>query len=588
MTVFDPLIGKQLGDYQIVEILGRGGMARVYKGYDARLDRYAAVKVIDASLLATENEDEYRQRFQREARAIAKLSHPNIVGIYQFGDYENLYYMAMVFIEGRDLGQLLKDRNTTLNNEQILRIVRGVGSALDYAHANGVIHRDVKPSNIMVTADYRAILTDFGLALSVPEGSIGNTFGSAHYIAPEQAISSADAVPQSDLYALGVVLYQMLAGKVPFDDPSAMAVALKHLNENPPPLSRFNPKISSRVEAVVLRAIEKQPENRFSNGAAFTNALEAAFSEQPPLTAPEIPRFENEGTTIAVTDSNSSGSAAPVYKGEEHDVSRSNGMPQGQPEPVIQPAPPKAGASLTRAGCLRWGLVALALLVLGGIGILAVNGGILSQNGGADSATAVSALASPTTAATTVAASATATATATMEATDEATPMPTARPSATATERLPTATLTEPPVVPSATPEPSIIPSATPQLDGSVLLIYDNNSIVLLNQSDQAVDAGGLNFIQPAQNLSYDSVDWANGSEVIYSLPAGGCVQLWQLDLPEIPPPENCASRYAWRAVSPMYWFWISPQANAVFEVWRDDELLATCVISAGACSFTP
>ena len=153
MTVFDPLIGKQLGDYQIVEILGRGGMARVYKGYDARLDRYAAVKVIDASLLATENEDEYRQRFQREARAIAKLNHPNIVGIYQFGDYENLYYMAMVFIEGRDLGQLLKDRNTTLNNEQILRIVRGVGSALDYAHANGVIHRDVKPSNIMVTAD---------------------------------------------------------------------------------------------------------------------------------------------------------------------------------------------------------------------------------------------------------------------------------------------------------------------------------------------------------------------------------------------------------------------------------------------------
>ena len=119
MAAFDPLIGKQLGDYQIVEILGRGGMARVYKGYDARLDRYAAVKVIDGTLLATENEAEYRQRFEREARAIARLNHPNIVGIYQFGDYESLYYMAMVFIEGRDLGQILKSRNVSFTDAQI-------------------------------------------------------------------------------------------------------------------------------------------------------------------------------------------------------------------------------------------------------------------------------------------------------------------------------------------------------------------------------------------------------------------------------------------------------------------------------------
>jgi len=162
MAAFDPLIGKQLGDYQIVEILGRGGMARVYKGYDARLDRYAAVKVIDGTLLATENEAEYRQRFEREARAIARLNHPNIVGIYQFGDYESLYYMAMVFIEGRDLGQILKSRNVSFTDAQILQIMRDTSAALDYAHINGVIHRDVKPSNIMVTGDHRAILTDFG------------------------------------------------------------------------------------------------------------------------------------------------------------------------------------------------------------------------------------------------------------------------------------------------------------------------------------------------------------------------------------------------------------------------------------------
>jgi serine/threonine protein kinase len=278
MAQNDPLIDQRLGDYQIIEILGRGGMARVYKGYDEQLDRYAAVKVIDASLLNTENEDEYRQRFQREARAIAKLRHPSIVGVYQFGEFESLYYMAMVFIEGQDLGQILKaTAGVGLSNGQVLRIVHDIAGALDYAHSGGVIHRDVKPSNIMVTNDNHAILTDFGLALSVPEGSIGNTFGSAHYIAPEQAISSADAIPQSDMYGLGVVLYQMLTGKVPFDDPSAMSVALKHLSDPPPPLRYFNPNISPQVETVVLKSLEKDPKDRYRNGEEFARALEKAM-----------------------------------------------------------------------------------------------------------------------------------------------------------------------------------------------------------------------------------------------------------------------------------------------------------------------
>ncbi|MBE0689867.1 MAG: serine/threonine protein kinase, partial [Anaerolineae bacterium] len=191
MNSIDSLIDQQLGDYQIIELLGRGGMARVYKGYDARLDRYAAVKVIDAQLLASEAEDEYRQRFCREARAIASMQHPNIVSIYQFGDFENLYYMAMVLIDGCDLGQILREHiqnRTRISYGQAMRIARDIAKALDYAHEQGVIHRDIKPSNIMVMRDGHAILTDFGLALSVPEGSIGNTFGSAHYIAPEQAL----------------------------------------------------------------------------------------------------------------------------------------------------------------------------------------------------------------------------------------------------------------------------------------------------------------------------------------------------------------------------------------------------------------
>ncbi|MDZ4767288.1 MAG: protein kinase, partial [Chloroflexota bacterium] len=288
MAISDPLIGRQLGDYRIIGVIGRGGMASVYRGYDARLDRYAAVKVIGAHLMSDMDHEDYRNRFLREARAIARLSHPNIVGVYQFGDVDNLYYMAMVLIEGRNLSQIIKEYATVrqlMPRAQVARVARDIAAALDCAHANGVIHRDVKPSNIMVTSDGQAILTDFGLALSASEGTIGNTFGSAHYIAPEQAISSANAVPQSDLYGLGVVLYQLLTGRVPFDDPSPMIVALKHIKDELPPPSRFHPSISVEVERILLHALEKHPGDRYPTGdalaSALTRALEGASALAP-------------------------------------------------------------------------------------------------------------------------------------------------------------------------------------------------------------------------------------------------------------------------------------------------------------------
>ncbi|HEX3051098.1 MAG TPA: protein kinase [Aggregatilineaceae bacterium] len=278
----DPLIGKKLGDYTIQDLLGRGGMSRVYRGYDENLDRYAAVKVISGDF-ATTTEEEYTRRFQIEARSIAHLRHPNIVGIYQFGRSEGIYYMAQVFLEGQDLRTLLKnyaDQKQRMSITEILRIVGDIASALDYAHEQGVIHRDVKPSNIMLERRTgRAILMDFGLALSVNEGTMGDTFGSAHYIAPEQAISSAKAVPQSDLYSLGIVLYEMLTGKVPFDDPSVMSVALKHLNELPPPPSMYNPNLPASAETVILKTLDKDPGRRFKTGKELVTTLHKAFEE---------------------------------------------------------------------------------------------------------------------------------------------------------------------------------------------------------------------------------------------------------------------------------------------------------------------
>jgi serine/threonine protein kinase len=278
----DPLIGKQLGDYTIQGLLGRGGMARVYKGYDDRLQRFAAVKVINTDFTAAD-QAEYTERFRREARAIARLQHPNIVSIYQFGEHDGNHYMAMAFLDGKDLRQILKEyaeKGTLMALSDVLAVIREVSSALDYAHNRGVIHRDIKPSNIMIDTEKRAVLTDFGLALTMSEGTLGDTFGSAHYIAPEQAVSSAKAVPQSDLYSLGICLYEILAGKVPFDDPSAMSVALKHLNESPPPPRQFNPNITQPIERVVLKILDKDPLERYRTGAEFTQALEAAIKAE--------------------------------------------------------------------------------------------------------------------------------------------------------------------------------------------------------------------------------------------------------------------------------------------------------------------
>ena len=324
MGLPDPIIGRKLGDYTILALLGKGGMARVYKGYDEALDRHAAVKVITSDFVATADEVEYKERFQREARAIARLRHPNIVGIYQFGDLDGLYYMAMVFLDGEDLRIQMKknaESGQQMQYADVLKMAREVASALDYAHSQGVIHRDIKPSNIMMTST-GATLTDFGLALSTMEGTAGDTFGSAHYIAPEQAISSARAVPQSDLYSLGVVLYEAFTGKVPFDDPSVMSVALKHLNEPPPRPTASIPNFPSTLEDVLLRVLSKDPDNRYANGKEFVQALHQAL----PF----------EGDTADMTSTN----PAPLYPSLDLGITGSKpSQPAGSQARFVAAAP---------------------------------------------------------------------------------------------------------------------------------------------------------------------------------------------------------------------------------------------------------
>ncbi|MCP4361084.1 MAG: protein kinase [Chloroflexi bacterium] len=283
-TDADELLGQNLDEYQLGELLGQGGMARIYRGYDVRLDRTVAIKVIDATYRA---DTEYRARFEREAQAIARLEHPHIVRLYRYGEVSGLFYMAMQFIDGRDLKTHLAEYRTNgefIPPEEASRIIREVCQALDYAHSKGIIHRDVKPSNIMLDEEGHAYLTDFGLALLTGTETKGEIFGSPHFIAPEQAVSSSGAVPQSDFYAMGVILYQMFTGKLPFDSDEPLDIAMMHLSDEPPPPREIRPELDLALEGVILMALDKKPSKRPLNGLELADALDRVLKIEAEMT----------------------------------------------------------------------------------------------------------------------------------------------------------------------------------------------------------------------------------------------------------------------------------------------------------------
>lgn len=273
----DSILGQQLDEYRLEALLGRGNMARVYRGMDMRLNRWAAIKVIDTPF---RSDSEYARRLQREAQAIAQLDHPHIITIYRYGQVRNVFYIAMEYIDGTDLGAIIdsyRDNGRFFATYDAGRIIREICHALDFAHSRGVIHRDVKPSNIMVDKLGRAVLTDFGLALLTAHGTRGEILGTPHYVSPEQAVSSARVVPQSDLYSVGVILYELFTGRLPFDSENLMDVVLMHVEESPPSPRQLRPELSPELEAVILTCLEKDPQHRFATGAALADALDQAL-----------------------------------------------------------------------------------------------------------------------------------------------------------------------------------------------------------------------------------------------------------------------------------------------------------------------
>lgn len=271
--------GRSFGRYHLLEPLGEGGMATVYRGYDTRLERPVAIKVIRTDF---DRDPAFLKRFEREARALAQLNHPNIVKVLDAGEHDASPYVVMDYVGG---GTLKTRTGRPLPVAEAVRLVAPIARALDHAHRQGIVHRDIKPANILLAQDGRPMLSDFGIAkvLSGPVQTqltaTGIGIGTPDYMAPE--LWKGVSTPASDIYALGVVLYELLTGQRPFQADTPVAVLLKHVNEPLPPPRKFAPGLSPALEQVLVKALDKQPENRFASMEAFADALEGAAQPAP-------------------------------------------------------------------------------------------------------------------------------------------------------------------------------------------------------------------------------------------------------------------------------------------------------------------
>lgn len=285
------LEGKTLGKYRILEALGRGGMARVYRAYHPQLDRYVAVKVLRSELMEDEafgdvapGDETWHARFQREAQSVAALRHANIVQVFDFDVQDDVYYMVMELLEGDTLKTRLNDyrvRGEQMAWGEIVRIMLDVLDGLAYAHSERMIHRDIKPANILLSRRGQAVLGDFGIAHIIGGTRYtvsGALMGTLHYMAPEQGMQGlCDA--RSDIYSLGIVFYEMLTQRTPFDADTPLAILMKHVNDPLPLPRRINPEIPEPFEHIVLKALAKKPEDRYQSAAEMAGALRAAAEE---------------------------------------------------------------------------------------------------------------------------------------------------------------------------------------------------------------------------------------------------------------------------------------------------------------------
>lgn len=296
----DAMTNKLIGErYELLEVLGEGGFATTYRAWDSRLERAVAIKILRHHY-ATDKQ--FVDRFVREARAAASVSHPNVVRLYDFGQDSETVFIAMQYVQGETLRELLRRHPAGLNESEAIRLAAPVVRGLAAIHAVGIVHRDIKPDNVLLAHDGEVLITDFGIALIADSGRMtrtDTTYGTAAYMAPEQARGDVPG-PATDVYSAGVMLFELLTGRLPFDAVNPVAMMMAHQEQTPPPVSQFAPggRVSPPVQAAVHRALAKQPHARFQSGADFLAALTSPLPTTRPterldaatLPLPALPR----------------------------------------------------------------------------------------------------------------------------------------------------------------------------------------------------------------------------------------------------------------------------------------------------------
>ena len=323
------LIGRRIGTYQIVEQIGRGGMATVFKAYQPSMDRYVAIKILPSHF--TEDES-FVGRFTQEARTLARLEHPHILPVHDYGEEDGTTYLVMRYVRAGTLKDLI-NREGTVHLREAARILAQVGGALDYAHSQDVIHRDIKPSNVLIDERGNTFLTDFGIAKLVAETAqftaSGAVIGTPAYMAPEQGMGKPVDY-RCDIYALGVVLYELVTGRVPYEAETPLAVLLQHVNAPLPMPRQIRPDLPEALERVILKAMAKKPEERFQSAQQMVDALAEAVAGKPAEIAPPPITEMLEPT-------------APVRSTGEPQAPAVDTKPVGakSPEPMAEPAAPE-------------------------------------------------------------------------------------------------------------------------------------------------------------------------------------------------------------------------------------------------------
>lgn len=400
------LIGTVVGGrYTLRSILGQGGMATIYRGWDAQLEREVAVKVLRPQY---GSDPEFVARFRQEARSAGSLSHPNIVGVHDYGSADDQQFIVMELVDGRDLAAVLREQSP-LAVDDAVEVAIEAAAGLEAAHRRGIVHRDVKPANILLTHDGHVRVADFGIARAIAEAGLtttGTTLGSVHYFSPEQA-RGEEVTAASDVYALAIVLYEMLTGHRPFPGDSAAAIALSRLSQEPPPPTTYNDTLPAGLVAIVMKALSLDQRARYPSAGVLRAALrewrETASAARPgwatasslpvmaagpALAASEAEADANDSPASAAADTSSATVLQPPVA--DHGAPAMTRAPDGpgdQPGPLGREAPVAVGAGSgtdSRRGderpLLLWaGLILVALALLSGIGFL--GGQLLARSG---------------------------------------------------------------------------------------------------------------------------------------------------------------------------------------------------------------